>query len=570
MAPRKKEFDKAALDKLGSPFSVYVHQDVGGRQTPVDLPPVRPGELPGKGYTADDVESLAQVIPEIAGGGVFRCKAVDDGGRTVEWEWWWDPIANPRKTAPAVTHAAAPSTPIPPAALPPAAPPAPSSPAFAHWHLQRQQQHAQVQATGAPLPPYGGPPSLNVPTVGGGVSPFGTFGAPPAPPDPFEHPLWKERLARIELQNETKIRDARSADERQISDLARRVEQLSQQLSQKPAGPDAETKAALEQLKQRAEDAERRAAEAQQRADADARERRWEAQRREDRDATERMIQAIREEIKARPNGPDPTMQMFISSQERQAQMMQTSIDRLADAAKEKMSPMDLVNVFNQLNQSSGAGPLLQSITTSYSGMMQMFRSMVEMQAQLQPAGVHPAFEIGQQALEKVGNGIQSWIQYKAGQEEMNLRREVTKAQVDVQKAWAGQSAQPAQPAPDPEAVQPGAAAAEAPAGEEDDVERRVFGVAYEAIMRLRRGVMTGQLSPEQSAVAIIRGAEHFRGQSVPVFRYYEDRNYPPFVETLLPEAPPDYRREVVGHLNNLRGQVETAPPPEAAPEPPN
>jgi hypothetical protein len=78
--------------------------------------------------------------------------------------------------------------------------------------------------------------------------------------------------------------------------------------------------------------------------------------------------------------------------------------------------------------------------------------------------------------------------------------------------------------------------------------EEEVFGVALESVLRLRRGVAEGKLTPDKVIDAILQGVEHVVTNNIviPAFVLFQQERWADFVDVMLPEAPQDFRAECV------------------------
>lgn len=603
--PKKnREFNKAALEKLGQPFSVTVEQDLGGRRTPIDLPPVEPGVAPGKGYNPDAAEALGAVLPKLGGGGVYICKALDEAGNIEIWEWWYDPAILPRRATSAVAAAAV-AHQTPPVVLSPPQPPAPqSAPAFqpfAYWH----QGQAPQQPTPAPSsPPFGSGFNVFDPRYVAGLA-GPPLRDPPAPRDPFSDPLWQEREKSIRLEYDMKLQQAQIAARAEIAAAVQRLDQ--QQTAAQQAVAAAARPAVDPALETRIANAERRAEEAEARARAATEK----AERDADRAAVISMMQglearmnagleAVIAKVNAAPAGPDPTISLLLETVKANAEMnretLRTIADSSKDAARGQMTLADVLAMVRQINDQSGATTITQQLSTNYSSMLGMVREIIELNNQMRGPGENPLIGMGTEAIAKVSEGVQSYIQSKRDEAIAKENAAAVRAQaaaasnaaVAQAQAQAAQARQPAMAPPPAAAAAPansnGANGtppnAEASAVEEtveggetetetegeetgiDEREQEIFGPAAGSVLHLRAGVATGQLNPLQVAQAVAQGAARLRAMKItpPVFKLYEERVYNQVIEALLPEAAPTFRREVVEILNSAaRMQAEQA-----------
>ncbi len=590
---QRKDFDRTALEKLGQPFAVTVEQDIGGRRTPVTLPEVAPGVGAGRGFDAAAAEKMGELLPGIAGGGLYVCKAYDEANNTVEWEWWYDPTLLPRKPTDAVVQAAvAQMTPQVTTQHPP--PPMSPGPQYAYQPQQAPQpqpfgwmQRPNGQPQAAP-PPYYPPPQ-------------------PAPVqrDPFEDPLWKEREKSLRLEADAKLREVERAAESKLAQLAARIDSLGQTTqaaaAARPAA-DPALEARIAAAEARAQAAEQRAKEAEEKAQRD-------------RDRSEMLgaigaleqrmmsiVEGIATKIAAAPPGPDPTIALLVEHQRASADLSRETLrsvtDSIKDSARGQMTLADVMALVTQINDKSGASVVTQQISGAYGQMLGMFREIVELNQQMRGSDGNPIAEIAGQAVEKVGGAVQAYIEGKKAEEIAKSQAQAVTAQANASAqahvaamainarngaAIAAQhAAQGPLGAPPPAVMAPAVPQAppvevdgeeeeEEDDGDEEKIEQtpdpreiQIFGKrALPAIKRLRVGVATGELNAMQAAQAIAVGASRLRalGEKPPVFALYEDRVYGQVVEALLPDAAPDFRRQVAEILTQA-AKAEAPPPP--------
>jgi hypothetical protein len=90
--------------------------------------------------------------------------------------------------------------------------------------------------------------------------------------------------------------------------------------------------------------------------------------------------------------------------------------------------------------------------------------------------------------------------------------------------------------------------------------EEEVFGVALESVLRLRRGVADGKLTPDKVIDAVLQGVEHVVTNNIviPAFVLFQQERWADFIDIMLPEAPQDFRAECVRIMIE---EVEVAPP---------
>jgi hypothetical protein len=89
--------------------------------------------------------------------------------------------------------------------------------------------------------------------------------------------------------------------------------------------------------------------------------------------------------------------------------------------------------------------------------------------------------------------------------------------------------------------------------------EEEVFGVALESVLRLRRGVAEGKLTPDKTIDAVLQGVEHVVTNNiiVPAFVLFQQERWADFIDIMLPEASADFKVECV---RILMEEVEVSP----------
>jgi hypothetical protein len=92
--------------------------------------------------------------------------------------------------------------------------------------------------------------------------------------------------------------------------------------------------------------------------------------------------------------------------------------------------------------------------------------------------------------------------------------------------------------------------------------EEEVFGMAYESVQRLRRGVAEGKLTPEKTIDAVLQGVEHVVSNNlvIPAFVLFQQERWADFIDVMLPTAPQEFKDECI---RILLEEVEVAPPDE-------
>lgn len=612
MPPRKaktKEFDEAILQTLTEPITVTLRKIVAGKPSPIEIPP-GPGEaIGGRGYSADMVRSLPSFISqEWSGGGMYDCAATGANGEQMKWEMYFHPNQVPELTPPTRTNTAAPPAPAP--AAPPAQVMAPPAVPGASGNYLSQvaqtypQNHGQPPFAGQPASgqaPAANPYAWQVPGFGGVQQP--RFGAAPAP---FQDPAAKEREERLKLEAKMERQTQQAVHDKQMASLTEELRRVQEQISKHPA---VEESAALRQAQEKINALEQQSStqvlmQQMQQMQAQTTQLMQTMQAN-----TDKQIDAIRRD--AESSKADPMMPMLMQVMQQQGaaqqqsmqtfvQFMQSNQTAQVEAAKlaqaNQMGPREMVDLVRTAN----AGQ--DHMAAGYARMQDMWVNSMDSILQANGPGVHPALAMIGSGVEG-GLGIaQQYLEMKQGETQANAQARTIQAQMEAQarvrsaqiKAEAANGARGAETPVD------GAPAGEdAPETEETEVpegvgdpgveevevisgpnEERVFGAALEPVMRLRKGVESGAVSPAQAAAVVLQAVDYFgkaaaEGDELPpIFALFQEERFADLIDALIPEARANFRDEASAALYqgvaNLKRQagMEVSPPLQPAPEP--
>lgn len=613
MATRKtkpKEFDEAILQTLTEPITVTLRKIVAGKPSPIELPPGPGEQIGGRGYSADMVRTLPSFISqEWSGGGMYDCTATGANGEQMKWEMYFHPNQVPELTPPTRTNTAAPpapaAAPVAQAMAPPAVPGAGGSylsqVAQTYPQSHGQPPFAGQQASGHA--PAVNPYAWQAPGFGGVQQP--RFGAPPAP---FQDSAAKEREERLKLEAKMERQTQQTVHDKQMVAITDELRRVQEQISKHPAVEESaalrqaqEKIAALEQqnstqvLMQQMQQMQAQTTQLMQTMQAN----------------TDKQIDAIRRD--AESSKADPMMPMLMQVMQQQGaaqqqsmqtfvQFMQSNQTAQVEAAKlaqtNQMGPREMVDLVRTAN----AGQ--DHMAAGYARMQDMWVNSMDSILQANGPGVHPALAMIGSGVEG-GLGIaQQYLEMKQGETQANAQARTIQAQMEAQarvraaqiKAEAANGARAAEPAVDGAPAgedAPETEETEAPEGaegsesEEVEVEvisapneARVFGAALEPVMRLRKGVASGAVSPAQAAAIVLQAVDHFgkaaaEGEELPpIFALFQEERFADLIDALIPEARANFRDEASGALYqgvaNLKRQagIEVSPPLQPAPEP--
>lgn len=78
--------------------------------------------------------------------------------------------------------------------------------------------------------------------------------------------------------------------------------------------------------------------------------------------------------------------------------------------------------------------------------------------------------------------------------------------------------------------------------------EEELFGLTYESVMRLRKGVLDGKLDPNGTIDAILKGVQHVMTNNivVPAFTLFSSERWADFIDVMIPAAAQTFKDECV------------------------
>jgi hypothetical protein len=313
---------------------------------------------------------------------------------------------------------------------------------------------------------------------------------------------------------------------------------------------------------------------------------------REAREATERRIEAL----VAQNRAGDPVLDAM-KEQSRQAAEQMREIARMQQASTDRMAqfmvaPSQLAQIMK--DNASGSDVVMRNLVDTVSGIGTMYKAAAEQMLQMSGGGSEPASvrliqeglgrasEVAERFLAVKRDAVISEAKVKQAQAAAEAQKITAEAQLRAAAIQAQRWSPPPQaiqgglngaaelPAPAarpavangaanghapvaaaPVAAAPVAAAptaGEAPAGRTGPSEEELFGVAYESVMRLRKGVADGKLNPEQTIDAILKGVQHVVANNIEVhaFTLFTSERWADFIDVMLPTAPQEFRNECV------------------------
>lgn len=357
-------------------------------------------------------------------------------------------------------------------------------------------------------------------------------------------------------------------------------------------------------------EAERQAQEAERRLEVERQQRerereRFEQQRRDEimqrelkeaREATERRIEALSHSNRAN----DPVVEA-LKEQARQSAEQMREIARMQQQSTDRMTqfmvaPAQLAQIMKE--NSSGSDVVMRNLVDTVSGIGTMYKTAAEQMLHMSGGGGEPpavrliqeglgrASEVAERFLAVKRDAVISEGKVKQAQAqaeatkiaaEAQLRTAAIQAQQQQQQRWApppavagaglsgaavpvsngaANSARPAakqaapaqapvaQQAPQPQAQAVADAAPKPPGPSEEDL----FGVAYESVMRLRKGVADGKLDPSATIDAILKGVQHVIANNIQVhaFTLFTSERWADFIDVMIPTAPQAFKDECV------------------------
>lgn len=568
MATAKKpsQWDVAVFEKMSAPIRLRIE-----RKNP-RTGQMEPIPLPQDVWSKEDAERIEQIIlNDVAGGGSYKGQMIDSNGTSMEWTFafptdYFPPLIPPGSAAALGQSAPAPAVAGTPAAIP-------------SW--QRGAFGMPVSPPGQPfVPSYTGAPQMQQP-------PFGFYNPYPyqPPPPTTSTPLRRdderteqlrqqldamrqsaaeERHAREREAAEARHREQVAAMQGKFADEMRQMREMMAEHKRTRPEDDPAILAMKQQneLLQRQMDEQRRQLEQQQ---AEARHREAEARHREEmrqlQDNSQRQIDALKELIaKASENRQDPQLLMLIEMQRQQSEAareqarIQSEIQREATRAAAE-SPRQMVDMMERLRSAGGLEQTLSAINTSYTGLMDQQRSVLEMVMNMGP---DPKMALAEGALAGVKEVAERFVVGKRDEaiarertEQMKAQERATQAQAQAMAAQAYASA--------PYRYEDGSIKGQPPqreqlAGQQEEApevkpkngkpsEQEFFGPLMEHVTMLRDAARKDEVDPDTLATFVIQAAMAVEqsGEVVPVYVLYHEERYAELVDLLLPGASSEF-----------------------------
>lgn len=593
-AKPKKEFSESTLLTLQEPITVNLRKIMGGRPSPIDLPPGPGEEIGGRGYTQDMVRSLPSFISnEWSGGGMYDCTATGSNSEEMHWEMYFPPNQVPELVPPTRSQA---QTSFSQQPAPQPAPPQQNSSVMntggylsqvSQTYRQNPQQYSQPAGGTAPAHnPFGWQGSY---TQGPSSSRYGgqDYGAmaPYGSQSPVDSSAAKEREERLKLEAKMERQAQQAQHEKEMAAVTAEMRRLAETVSKRPSDDESPAlKAAMAKISSLEQQGTTNSLMQQMQAMQESTNRMFERMAADN----DRKIEEMRRA--AENNKPDQTLPMMMQMMSQQAttaaQSQQTFIQfmqanqtqqlesaRLAQASQ--MRPQEMLDLFRAGN--SGADQMAHA----YGKAWELMSNGVEQILHAQGPGVHPALAMLGQGVEGGLGMAQQYLEMKQAETQANAQARSIQSQMDAQtriktaeiKANAAEiKANAAAPrAPYVPATEQISTAGEGEEidGEEDgeeidgeeelivdtaaqmaEREEALFGEALPHVMRLRKGVASGAISPAQTAAALFQAAEHFgtkaaQGEELPpIFALFQEERFADLVDAMIPEAKAQFRDE--------------------------
>lgn len=564
-------FDETKLAELEEPITVTVHQTINGRPMPMSLP-TKPGEdASGTGWTREEVRQLDEFLVPFFGGGDFRCAATGSNGSQMRWQSYFPIDRYPAKSMAAapVAQQVQPSNGQLGGGSVMVVPPTPSYAPPPAW-MQGATPIAQPQQpTGYPQFAQGYPQQQQ---QQGGYSQF----------PHHDDRVQQEREARLALEADIRRERLENTYTTQLTTLGQEIRTLKESMNVRPAGESPELlalRAEIASLQKSHEDDK------------------ITQMLREVQTSTQAQITALTQMMQqqqaavaqaaaiaaAAPKGPDPMLMMMLESTKAQAaaqleiaklqadtqkETARLQAEAAREAARTAIGPREMIDLVAKM--SGGQDQLTAGYTRLLESQAHVFENMLNAQG----PQTHPALEMVSQGMQGIMGTAQRYIEMKEkaslGQSQAIAISAQAQAAIAAQRGLAG--APVPEMAPDgraPIQTAPPAAAVEVEEEgdeEEDDdspeameaMEQALFGPALDAVRRLRAGVKSKILSPEQAAAALIKGIDHYakQGQSVQAFALWQQGELAKLVQILIPDELPSYKEQLTGILFEARKSV--------------
>jgi hypothetical protein len=563
------------------------------------------------------VRSLPSFISnEWSGGGMYDCTATGANGEEMHWEMYFPPNQVPELIPPTRTLAFQPQPPAQPAPTPQQSSVMNTSGYLAQaaqTYRQNPQQHPfSGQQAG------GSAPTTN---PFGWQGQYGQSGPPPAPRygsqdfGPFDMSAQKEREERLKLEAKMERQSQQAQHEKEMAAVTAEMRRLSETVSKRPLDEESPAlKAAMDKInaleQQSTTQAVMQSISAMQEntnrmfermaADNDRKIeelRRAEEQRRNAEPKSDPMLPMLMQMMQQQGTQQQQSTQTFVSLMQAQ-QTQQLEASRLAQSSQ--MRPQEMLELFRAGNSGS------EQMASAYGKAWELMANGVEQILHAQGPGVHPALAMlgqgvegglgmAQQYLEMKQNESQANAQARSIQSQMEAQTRIKTAEIQAQAAAAARAPYQQQVEPDEdggdgeddqvdtetetnETDEQPAQAAVASASQMEERERQLFGEAHPHIMRLRKGVKSGAITPVQAAAALFQAVERFgalasQGAELPpVFALFQEERFADLVDALIPSASAAFRDEasaaIYTGMETLKRQAGMAANPAGQPQP--
>ena len=397
----------------------------------------------------------------------------------------------------------------------------------------------------------------------------------------FDSSATKEREERLKLEAKMERQAQQAQHEKEMAAVTAEMRRLSETVSKRPGDDESPAlKAALDKInaleQQNTTQVLMTAMQTMQentnrmfeRMAADTERKIEEMRRIAEKDKTDPMLPMLMQMMTQQASASQQSTQTLVQfMQANQTQQLESA--RLAQASQ--MRPQEMLELFRAGN--SGA----EQMASAYGKAWDLMANGVEQILHAQGPGVHPALAMLGQGVEGGLGMAQQYLEMKKSEVEVNAQARSIQAQMEAQtriktaeiKAQSAANRyvdgnmvgqQVVTSAAEPDQIDGEIQEDEVEAEEQSEVdevinlkekEEALFGEALPHIMRLRKGVGAGSISPTQTAAGIFQAAEHFgskaaEGEDLPlVFALFQEERFADLVDVLIPEAKPQFREEV-------------------------
>jgi hypothetical protein len=615
--PVLKQFDDAKLQAMTEPLTVRVEKISHGRRTPIPLPPTEEEEAgpngtgSGTGWDRESVRQIEQfLVTSWSGGGTYEITVTDAAGQVLKWTPAWAVDQYPEIIPPPLRSAVNPN-PSPSARrtiMPPAFPngfPQFPQPQFSGYAQQPMMPQPYYQMP--PPPPFGTPAYAQWSHEAKDRQESAELRALREENARRERETIEARhraeLERVRQENEARFTKQDQSLEAMRQMIASLTTTMTQSIQAQQNAPKASSE--LDALKMQLADSQRRADEERHQREIERRERESREMFKQMQENSQRQIDAMARQLEqfqhaltaTNQNKHDPLVEM-LKEQARQSADAVKEISRNNTATMERLqtsmlSPRDILALAKE--STAAADQVTEKLSNTFGRVIDLQTKVTENALSMQPQG-SPIVDMvrdGAANLKEMGERY-------FGMQELNKKLEAERqaqlidAQMQLamqqqhqhqQAGLAGHQPQmPAQPQmpegaismPPPPSRRPGRKAADKQPKRLGRTDTEWFGPIEDNVKQLRDGVAeflesikTGTvdeegnpigLSPEQAAQGIAQAAmmvvQHQVNLPAMTDLLFPQR-FGDFMDVLLPDAPEQYRADVVAILMPLlRGGV--------------